>query len=176
MKKFSIIVDADHTPGIRETSFKTGINYSIDEGGLIIHDAKDEICNFIDCMLRKKQSHGTHLETLEHLGAVTYLKQSTAIDSIRLSESDDRTIEVIIIFTNITLKKEWFDTGFSILMALNLAGHSPVTGTFIYDELEFSAYIKNKKLQLSYIGANGLYPLSENIQKKEKSKSKFVLE
>jgi hypothetical protein len=176
MKKFSIIVNADHIPGISETSFKTGINYSIDECGLIIHDAKDEICNCIDYILGKNQSHGTHLEALEHLGAVTYLKQSTAIDSIQLSESDDGTIEVVLVFTNTTLKKEWFDTGFSILMALNLAGHSLVTGTFIYDELEFLAYIKNKKLQLSYIGVNGLDPLTESPQKEEKPKSKFVLE
>ena len=176
MKKLSIIVDADHIPGIRETSFKTGINYSIDECGLIIHDAKDEIGNCIDYILGKNQSHGTHLESLKHIGAITYLKQSTAINSIQLSESNNGTIEVIIIFTDTPLKKDLLNTVFSLLMALSLAGHSLVTGIFIYDELEFLAYLKNKKLLLSYIGGNGLDPLPESPQKEEKPKSKFVLE
>jgi hypothetical protein len=157
MTSLLIKVYEECIPGILDISFNPTFNYSIDECGAALYDENHAINSLLDFTLGERQPHDTHLESLEHKGSIAYLKESNAIDSVELSEPDDDngTIEIMFNFSADTPKQELLNINFSILMALNLAGHSLVTGTFIYDELEFLTSLKDKKLQLIYIGANG---------------------
>jgi len=178
MTSLLIKVYEEDIPGILGISFNSNPDYSIDECGATICDGTPEIDKLLDFVLGESQSHDTHLETLEHKGSIAYLKESNAIESVELSEysDDDSIIGVCFDFSNDTSKQELLDISFSILIALTLAGHSIVTGTLSFNELEFLISLKKKKLQLIYIGANEPELLPENPTHKRKSKSKFVLE
>ena len=178
MTSLFIKVYEEDIPGILDISFNPTLNYSIEECGSTLYDEKYEINRLLEFTLWNSQFHDTHLESLEHKGSIAYLKESTAIDSVQLSESDDGngTIEIIFNFSDDTSKQELLDINFSILIALNLAGHILVTGTFLYDELEFLISLKKKRLQLIYIGANEPELLPESSHREKKSISKFVLE
>ncbi len=178
MASLLIIIDEVSADDIRGINFKTKTNYSLEVFDSLTFDEKDKIDNFIEIILGRNQSHDKHLESLEHIGSIAYLKESTALDSIQLSESDedDGTIEIVFSFSDDTSKQELLDINFSILIALNLAGHSLVTGTLFYDELEFLTSLKKRKLQLIYIGASEPELLPESSHREKKSISKFVLE